>query len=79
MARSLPPMAKNFDPTLLARIGQRMDAAPGDLLLIVADSFEVTCKSLYGLRKRLGEQLKLYIPGHDALFLGRRVSHVRPR
>jgi len=29
----------------------------------VADAFEVTCKALYGLRKRLGEQLKLYTPG----------------
>jgi len=26
---------------------------PGDLLLIVADKFEITCKALYALRKRL--------------------------
>ena len=39
-----------------------MDAAPGDLLLIVADKFEVTCKALYALRKRLGAELKLYDP-----------------
>ncbi len=57
------PVAKNFEPTLLAKIGERLQAAPGDLLLIVADDFEVTCKALYGLRKRLGEQLKLYEPG----------------
>ena len=47
---------------LLAKIGQTMDAAAGDLLLIVADKFETTCKALYALRKRLGAELKLYDP-----------------
>ena len=56
------PIAKNFDAGLLEKIGQRLDAAPGDLLLIVADEFEVTCKALYGLRKRLGAELELYDP-----------------
>jgi aspartyl-tRNA synthetase len=56
------PIAKNFSPELLAKIAERMQAAPGDLLLIVADSFEITCKALYGLRKRFGEELKLYDP-----------------
>jgi aspartyl-tRNA synthetase len=56
------PIAKNFTPELLAKIGQRMGAAPGDLLLLVADKFEVTCKALYALRKRLGAELKLYDP-----------------
>jgi aspartyl-tRNA synthetase len=56
------PMAKNFQPDLLARIGRAMDAAAGDLLLIVADKFETTCKALYALRKRLGLELKLYDP-----------------
>ena len=56
------PIAKNFTAEMLAKIGQRMDAAPGDLLLLVADRFEVTCKSLYALRKRLGAELKLYDP-----------------
>ncbi len=56
------PSAKNFTPALLAQIGGRMDAAPGDLLLLVADDFETVCKSLYGLRKRLGLELKLYDP-----------------
>ena len=57
------PMAKNFDAALLARIRERMQAEPGDFLLFVADDFDVTCKALYGLRKRLGEELKLYEPG----------------
>ena len=47
---------------MLAQIGQRMEAEAGDLLLFVADSWEVTCKALYGLRKRLGAELKLYDP-----------------
>jgi aspartyl-tRNA synthetase len=57
------PIAKNFDEALLARFAQRMDAKPGDLLLIVADRFEVTCKALYALRKRLANELKLIKPG----------------
>jgi aspartyl-tRNA synthetase len=56
------PIAKNFAPALLEKIGRCMDAAAGDLLLIVADKFETTCKALYGLRKRLGTELKLYDP-----------------
>jgi aspartyl-tRNA synthetase len=57
------PTAKNFAPTLLQRIAERMQAQPGDFLLFVADAFEVTCKALYALRKRFGEELKLYKPG----------------
>ena len=71
------PTAKQFAPELLAKIGQRMDAQPGDLLLFVADKFEATCKALYGLRKRLGAELKLYDAEGDALLLGRRVPDVR--
>jgi len=56
------PIAKNFAPDLLSEIGRRMNAAPGDLLLIVADKFETTCKALYALRKRLGAELKLFDP-----------------
>lgn len=56
------PIAKNFSPEMLAKIASRMQAKPGDLLLFVADSFEVTCKALYALRKRFGEELKLYDP-----------------
>lgn len=56
------PVAKNFPADVLAKIGERLGAAPGDLLLFVADKFEVTCKALYGLRKRFGAELKLYDP-----------------
>lgn len=54
------PIAKNFSPDLLAKIGQRMDAEPGDLLLFVADKSEPAGRALYGLRKRLATELKLY-------------------
>jgi aspartyl-tRNA synthetase len=57
------PIAKNFSPALLAKIAERMRAEVGDFLVFVADSFEVTCKALYGLRKRFGQELKLYEPG----------------
>ncbi|HTQ39754.1 MAG TPA: aspartate--tRNA ligase [Pirellulales bacterium] len=56
------PIAKNFSPALLTKIAQRMQAQPGDFLLFVADSFETCCKALHNLRKRLGEELKLYDP-----------------
>jgi aspartyl-tRNA synthetase len=57
------PIAKNFEEGLLARIGARLEAQPGDLLLLVADRFEVTCKALYALRKRLAGELGLVKPG----------------
>ncbi len=56
------PIAKNFSAELLSRFAERMSARPGDLLLFIADSWEVSCKSLAGLRKRLGAELKLYDP-----------------
>ena len=56
------PIAKNFAPEMLGKIRERLDAAPGDLLLFVADTFETTSKALYALRRRLAEELKLYDP-----------------
>ncbi len=56
------PIAKNFSPEILQQISDRMQAEPGDLLVFVADTFEVSCKALYGLRKRFGVDLKLYDP-----------------
>ena len=56
------PVAKNFEASLLEKFAQRMEAEPGDLLLFIADSWEVSCKSLNGLRKRLGAELQLYDP-----------------
>jgi len=57
------PIAKNFSDELLEKIKQRFGAEPGDFIAIVADTFSVTCKALYGLRKKFGVDLKLYDPG----------------
>jgi aspartyl-tRNA synthetase len=56
------PIAKNFTPELLAQIKARLGGAPGDFLVFMADTFEVTCKGLYALRKKFGVDLKLYDP-----------------
>ncbi|MFV2068378.1 MAG: aspartate--tRNA ligase, partial [Pirellulales bacterium] len=56
------PIAKNFSESLLGRFAERMAAKPGDLLLFVADAYDVTCKALAGLRRRLGTELELYDP-----------------
>jgi len=55
------PVAKNLGAAGAA-IRTKLQAEPGDLALVVADSFEVTCKALHMLRKRLGSQLGLYDP-----------------
>src|SRR5690606_17817525 len=55
-------VAKNFSESHLKAIGEKMKAHAGDLLLFVADTFDVTCKALYGLRKRFGAELGLYDP-----------------
>jgi len=57
------PIAKNFEPDVLSGISDKMSAEPGDLLLFIADSWDVTCRALAGLRKRLGAELELYKPG----------------
>lgn len=54
------PTSKNMLDEHLEEVGQLMQAAPGDLLLILADTWEVTCKGLYGLRKRIAAEMKLY-------------------
>jgi aspartyl-tRNA synthetase len=55
------PVAKNLGG-IADRLRERLAAAPGDLALIVADSFEISCKALHTLRKRLGAELELYDP-----------------
>ncbi len=56
------PIAKNFSPEHLDEIKSKMEASAGDLLLFIADSWDVSCKALNGLRKRLGAELELYDP-----------------
>ncbi len=56
------PIAKNFAPEILEKFKARFEAEPGDLFLFIADTWEVSCKALAGLRKRLGAELELYDP-----------------
>ena len=56
------PISKNFEEEHLAEIKTLMDGEPGDLLMFLADSWEVTCKGLSGLRKRLAGELGLIDP-----------------
>lgn len=56
------PIAKNFEQAHLDEIAKRLEAEPGDLLLFSADTWDVTCKVLNGLRKRCAADLKLYDP-----------------
>jgi aspartyl-tRNA synthetase len=54
------PVAKNLVGPVGDNLREKLAVEPGDLVLIVADSFDVTCKALHMLRKRLGAELKLY-------------------
>ena len=56
------PISKQFTDEQLAKIGERMQAQPGDILFFVADTWAVSCKALHNLRKRVGVDLKLYDP-----------------
>jgi len=55
------PVAKNLT-SIAAGLKGALGCEPGDLALVVADSFDVTCKALHMLRKRLGTQLGLFDP-----------------
>lgn len=50
------PIVKFFDPELMERITQEMSAAPGDLLLFVADQWETACQVLGHLRVHLAPE-----------------------
>lgn len=53
------PIAKFFDEGLTARIAERTNAEPGDLLLFVADNKKIVADSLGALRLHLGKLLGL--------------------
>lgn len=56
------PIAKNFKSEELEAIGKKLDAASGDFILFSADTFETTCRTLNGLRRRLAVELDLIDP-----------------
>ena len=56
------PISKNFTEEQLAGFKARLKGQPGDLLLFVADTWQVSCKALHNLRKKVGVDLKLYDP-----------------
>jgi aspartyl-tRNA synthetase len=56
------PIEKFLPAAAQQAIRQRTGAEPGDLLLIVADTEDIVCKTLGTLRQQLAAQLKLYDP-----------------
>lgn len=56
------PISKNVEAEVIEGLKAKFGAEPGDLLLLLADSWDVTCKGLNGLRRRLAAELKLYDP-----------------
>jgi aspartyl-tRNA synthetase len=55
------PIGKFFTGQGGQALAARMNAAPGDLLLFIADTEDVVCAALGGLRSHLGAALKLYV------------------
>lgn len=56
------PISKNLEAEHLEEIKTLMVGEPGDLLMFLADTWEVTCKGLSGLRRRLAGELGLIDP-----------------
>ena len=56
------PISKNLDEEHLSEIKSLLAGKPGDLLMFLADSWDVTCKGLSGLRRRLASELNLINP-----------------
>ncbi len=56
------PISKNLEESHLAEIRESLSGQPGDLLMFLADTWEVTCKGLSGLRCRLAGELDLIDP-----------------
>ncbi len=56
------PISKNLEAPVLEGLATKFDAKPGDLILLLADSWLVTCRGLNGLRRRLASELKLFDP-----------------
>lgn len=53
------PIAKFFDVVTLNKLVKKASVTDNDLLVFVADTFDVTCNSLGALRNHLGRELNL--------------------
>ncbi len=71
------PISKNFSDGLLEKIGARMDAQPGDLLLFIADQWGRDVQGALRATEAAGCRTSPVRSAADALFLGCRVSDVR--
>jgi aspartyl-tRNA synthetase len=56
------PIEKFLPAGVQTQLRERMEATPGDLILIVADTEDVVCQALGTLRTHLATTLKLYDP-----------------
>ncbi len=64
------PIAKFLSEGEIAEIGKRLDASPGDLLLIVADEMTTAGQALSALRMELARRFDLIPAGrHDVLWV----------
>jgi aspartyl-tRNA synthetase len=64
------PIAKFLTPAEIAAIGERLEAKPGDLLLIVADGEATAGQALSALRMELAQRFDLIPVGrHDILWV----------
>jgi aspartyl-tRNA synthetase len=64
------PIAKFLSETEITEIGRRLEATPGDLLLIVADEVTTTGQALSALRMELARRFDLIPAGrHDILWV----------
>ncbi|QDV72985.1 aspartate--tRNA ligase [Botrimarina mediterranea] len=55
-------IGKYFTDELKAEMAERLGAKANDLVLFSADQWLPTCKLLHNLRKKIGEEMKLYDP-----------------
>jgi aspartyl-tRNA synthetase len=64
------PIAKFLTPAEIDAVNKRLDAAPGDLLLIVADELTTAGQALSALRMEIAHRFDLIPPGrHDILWI----------
>jgi len=63
------PVAKFLTADIITEILARTGAANGDLIFFGADSYKVVCEAMGALRLKLGEDLKLTVPGWKPLWV----------